>query len=190
MNPWIAKSVILVASVVMVVIRHLTGAGVAESRSRGASKVHARSPADAGVGGVPVPLSGSCPLYSRSPSIRFIPGRSAPESCASQGASGGFIIHTPTWARTGRSPSNYARTIDSSRKASIAMSVIQCTPHSSFTPLARRSASNWVAGPSYWVAFGILFGLRIGAEENHARAFGDKYAAYMARTKLLIPGIW
>src|SRR4051812_35009835 len=50
---------------------------------------------------------------------------------------------------------------------------------------------NWVVGPSYLVAFGILFALRIGAEERMMReTFGDEYAAYMARTKLLVPGIW
>jgi protein-S-isoprenylcysteine O-methyltransferase Ste14 len=50
---------------------------------------------------------------------------------------------------------------------------------------------NWVAGPSYLVTFGILFALRIGAEERMMlETFGDEYAAYRARTKLLIPGIW
>ena len=50
---------------------------------------------------------------------------------------------------------------------------------------------NWVAGPSYLVAFGILFAFRIAAEERMMlETFGDEYAAYMARTKLLVPGIW
>lgn len=50
---------------------------------------------------------------------------------------------------------------------------------------------NWVVGPSYLVAFGILFALRIGAEERMMlETFGEEYAAYMARTKLLVPGIW
>jgi protein-S-isoprenylcysteine O-methyltransferase Ste14 len=50
---------------------------------------------------------------------------------------------------------------------------------------------NWVAGPSYLVAFGILFALRIGAEERMMlETFGDEYAAYRARTKRLVPGIW
>ena len=41
------------------------------------------------------------------------------------------------------------------------------------------------------VAFGILFALRIGAEERMMlETFGDEYAAYIARTKLLVPGIW
>jgi protein-S-isoprenylcysteine O-methyltransferase Ste14 len=50
---------------------------------------------------------------------------------------------------------------------------------------------NWVVGPSYLVTFAILFALRIGAEERMMlEAFGDEYAAYMATTKLLVPGIW
>ena len=50
---------------------------------------------------------------------------------------------------------------------------------------------NWIAGPSYFVAFAILFALRIGAEERMMlETFGQEYASYMARTKLLVPGIW
>jgi len=50
---------------------------------------------------------------------------------------------------------------------------------------------NWVAGPSYFVALGILFAFRIRAEERMMlETFGDEYAAYMARTKLLVPRIW
>ena len=50
---------------------------------------------------------------------------------------------------------------------------------------------NWVVGPSYFVAFGILFAFRIRAEERMMlETFGDEYAAYMARTRLLVPGIW
>jgi protein-S-isoprenylcysteine O-methyltransferase Ste14 len=50
---------------------------------------------------------------------------------------------------------------------------------------------NWVVGPSYFVTFGILFALRIGAEERMMlETFGDEYAAYRARTKRLVPGIW
>ena len=50
---------------------------------------------------------------------------------------------------------------------------------------------NWVAGPSYLVGFGILFALRVRAEERMMlEAFGDEYAKYMARTARLIPGVW
>jgi len=50
---------------------------------------------------------------------------------------------------------------------------------------------NWVAGPSSFVAFAILFSLRVHAEEQMmSEAFGDEYAAYAARTKRLVPGVW
>jgi len=50
---------------------------------------------------------------------------------------------------------------------------------------------NWIAGPSYLVAFGLLFALRVRAEERMLlEAFGDDYRGYMARTKRLIPGVW
>jgi protein-S-isoprenylcysteine O-methyltransferase Ste14 len=50
---------------------------------------------------------------------------------------------------------------------------------------------NWVVGPSYGLGFGVLFALRIGAEEKMMREeFPQEYAAYAARTKRLIPGIW
>jgi protein-S-isoprenylcysteine O-methyltransferase Ste14 len=50
---------------------------------------------------------------------------------------------------------------------------------------------NWVAGPSNLIAFAILFALRVHAEEQMmSDAFGDEYAAYAARTKRLVPGVW
>jgi protein-S-isoprenylcysteine O-methyltransferase Ste14 len=50
---------------------------------------------------------------------------------------------------------------------------------------------NWVAGPSYLVSPGILFALRIRAEERMMlETFGEEYASYMVRTKRLVPGVW
>lgn len=50
---------------------------------------------------------------------------------------------------------------------------------------------NWIAGPSYLAAMGILVALRLGPEEAMMReAFGADYDAYAARTKRLVPGIW
>ena len=41
------------------------------------------------------------------------------------------------------------------------------------------------------IAFAILCALRIRAEERMmVEEFGDEYAAYSARTKRLIPGVW
>jgi len=50
---------------------------------------------------------------------------------------------------------------------------------------------NWVAGPSYLVAFLLLFALRVGPEERMmAEQFGPDYEAYRTRTKRLIPRVW
>ena len=50
---------------------------------------------------------------------------------------------------------------------------------------------NWLAGPSYLVAMGILFAFRVGAEEHMMLdTFGEDYAVYIAKTKRLLPGVW
>jgi protein-S-isoprenylcysteine O-methyltransferase Ste14 len=50
---------------------------------------------------------------------------------------------------------------------------------------------NWVAGLSNLIAFMLLFALRVGAEESMmAQQFGSEYAAYTERTKRLIPPVW
>jgi protein-S-isoprenylcysteine O-methyltransferase Ste14 len=50
---------------------------------------------------------------------------------------------------------------------------------------------NWVAGPSNVIAFAILLSLRLHAEEQMmVDEFGDEYAAYRARTKRFVPGVW
>jgi protein-S-isoprenylcysteine O-methyltransferase Ste14 len=47
---------------------------------------------------------------------------------------------------------------------------------------------NWIAGPSYLVAFGLLYLCRVRAEEGMMiDAFGHEYRGYMARTNRLIP---
>jgi protein-S-isoprenylcysteine O-methyltransferase Ste14 len=51
--------------------------------------------------------------------------------------------------------------------------------------------TNWLAGPSYLLAMAILFAFRVGAEEQMMlETFGNEYAAYMAKTKRLVPGVW
>jgi len=50
---------------------------------------------------------------------------------------------------------------------------------------------NYVAGPSCGVAMAILFVLRVGIEERlMLDHFGKDYEVYMARTKCIVPGIW
>jgi protein-S-isoprenylcysteine O-methyltransferase Ste14 len=50
---------------------------------------------------------------------------------------------------------------------------------------------NWVVGPSYLAAFGLLFFLRLRPEERMMREeFGREYEEYCARTKRIVPGLW
>jgi protein-S-isoprenylcysteine O-methyltransferase Ste14 len=50
---------------------------------------------------------------------------------------------------------------------------------------------NWIAGPSYLATFGLLYALRVGAEERMMReTFGRAYEDYAARTRRLVPGVW
>src|SRR5262245_9990042 len=50
---------------------------------------------------------------------------------------------------------------------------------------------NWIVGPSYVVALGLLVALRVRPEERMMRErFGAEYDAYAARTKRIIPGVW
>jgi protein-S-isoprenylcysteine O-methyltransferase Ste14 len=51
--------------------------------------------------------------------------------------------------------------------------------------------ANWIAGPAMFVAFALMFLLRLGPEERLMRErFGAEYEAYARRTKRLIPGLW
>jgi protein-S-isoprenylcysteine O-methyltransferase Ste14 len=50
---------------------------------------------------------------------------------------------------------------------------------------------NWIAGPAGLVGFGTLFAFRVRREEEMMlEAFGEPYAAYAARTKRIIPGVF
>lgn len=49
---------------------------------------------------------------------------------------------------------------------------------------------NWFAGPSYLVTFGVLYALRVRAEEELMRAtFGKQYDDYARCTARLLPGL-
>ena len=50
---------------------------------------------------------------------------------------------------------------------------------------------NWLAGPANLIALVALVMLRLPAEERlMLDTFGGDYAAYMSRTKRLLPGVW
>jgi protein-S-isoprenylcysteine O-methyltransferase Ste14 len=50
---------------------------------------------------------------------------------------------------------------------------------------------NWFVGPMYLVSMLVLFCLRVGPEEAMMREqFGAEYDTYCATTKRLVPGVW
>lgn len=51
--------------------------------------------------------------------------------------------------------------------------------------------TNWIAGPSGVIAFGVLYFLRVGNEEKMMiEKFGDQYEVYMQKTKRLLPSLF
>jgi protein-S-isoprenylcysteine O-methyltransferase Ste14 len=193
MNPWIAKTVILAASVVMVVIRAPHG-----RRSRGVKVARScKGPREVALLtvawiGFLVPL-----IWVLSPVFSFAEYSLHPWSfgtgvfCLARGLYWFHRSHSDLgtyWSVTLELRENHRL---------ITQGVYRHVRHPMYAALFLYSIGqalvvpNWVAGPSYLVAFGILFALRIGAEERMMlETFGDEYAAYMARTKLLVPGIW
>ena len=50
---------------------------------------------------------------------------------------------------------------------------------------------NWVAGPAYLLVVAILYAFRVGPEEKMMlETFGDEYKSYAKKTKRLVPGVW
>jgi protein-S-isoprenylcysteine O-methyltransferase Ste14 len=193
MNPWIAKAVILAASVVMVMIRAPHG-----RRSRGVKVARScKGPREVALlilawMGFLVPL-----IWVVSPAFSF-----ADYSLRLWpfGAGVVFLAEGLWWFHRSHSDlgSYWSVTLElRENHRLITHGVYRHVRHPMYAALFLYSIGqalvvpNWVVGPSYLVAFGILFALRIGAEERMMlETFGDEYAAYMARTKLLVPGIW
>jgi protein-S-isoprenylcysteine O-methyltransferase Ste14 len=193
MNPWIARTVILAATVVMVVIRAPHG-----RRSRGVKVARShKGPREVALltlawMGFLVPLIWVFfPVFSFAEfSLRPCPF-AAGVLCLAAGLWWFYRSHSDLgtyWSVTLELRENHRLVTEG---------VYRHVRHPMYAALFLYSIGqalvvpNWVVGPSYFVTFGILFALRIGAEERMMlETFGDEYAAYIARTKLLVPGIW
>ena len=193
MNPWIAKAVIVAASVVMVAIRAPHG-----KRSRLVKTVRS------GKGtrevillilawiGFLVPL-----LWVASPVFSFAEYALRPAALVAGSVclAIGLVVFYRSHADLGSFWSVTLEVRENHRL--ISQGVYRRVRHPMYSALVLYSVGqalavpNWVAGPSYLVAFGILFAFRIRAEEQMmVDAFGDEYVAYMAKTKRLVPGVW
>jgi protein-S-isoprenylcysteine O-methyltransferase Ste14 len=189
MNPWIAKAVILAASIAMVAIRAPHG-----QRSRGVKVAKNRKGRQEVVLLTLAWLGFFVPLvWVASPVFSFAeyPLRLNPL------IAGVVCLVVGLWLARG--PWNELSVTLQVREHHqlITHDVYQCIRHPMYSALFLYSLGqvlvlpNWIAGPSYLVTFGILFAFRIRDEERMMlEEFGDEYATYMAKTKRLVPGIW
>ena len=193
MNPWIAKAVVLAATVVMIAIRAPHGRS---SRRVTVIKSH-KTPLEAVILvlawiGFFVPL-----IWIASPALSFAeyPLRAGPliagVLCFVLGLYLFYRSHTDLGA-------NWSITLEvREQHRLITHGVYRRIRHPMYAALLLYSVGqalvipNWVAGPSYLVAFAILFVFRVHAEERMMlEQFGEEYAAYMARTQRLVPRVW
>jgi protein-S-isoprenylcysteine O-methyltransferase Ste14 len=193
MNPWIAKATMLVASVVMIAIRAPHG-----RRSRGVKVVKSRKGTMETVLltlawlGFFVPL-----IWIASPAFSFAeyPLRTGPLIAGIAFLAVGLWFFHRSHADLG---TNWSITLEvREQHRLITEGVYGSVRHPMYMALLLYSVGqalvipNWVAGPAYLIAFGILFAFRVRAEERMMLdQFGDQYAKYAARTKRLVPGVW
>jgi len=193
MSPWMAKAAILAASIVMIVIRAPHG-----QRSRGVKIVKDRGGRReivlltlAWLGFI-VPL-----IWVVSPAFSFAEYRLqfTPFVAGVACLTVGLWLFYRSHADLG---TNWSITLQvREQHRLITNGVYRRVRHPMYSALFIYSVGqalvlpNWVAGPSYLIAFVILFALRVRAEEQMMLdEFGNDYMAYMSRTKRLLPGVW
>src|SRR5213594_3382197 len=193
MNPWIAKAVILVASIVMVAIRAPHG-----QRSRGVKVVKDRKGRQEVVLLTLAMLGFFVPLiWVASPAFSFAeyPLRIGPLISGVVCGVIGLWLFYRSHADLG---TNWSITLEvREQHRLITQGIYRRIRHPMSSALVLYAVAhalvipNWVAGPSNVVAFAVLFALRVRPEERMMlEQFGDEYAAYMARTKRLVPRVW
>ena len=193
MNPWIAKAVVLAATVVMLAVRAPHGR---RSRSVKVAKSH-KTPLETGLLVLAwvaffVPL-----IWIASPAFSFAeyPLRSGVLILGVMCFVLGLWLFYRSHADLG---TNWSITLEvREQHRLITQGVYRRIRHPMSSALVLYAVAhalvipNWVAGPSNLVAFAVLFALRVRPEERMMlEQFGDKYTAYMARTKRLVPGVW
>jgi protein-S-isoprenylcysteine O-methyltransferase Ste14 len=193
LNPWIAKAAILAASIVMVAIRAPHGnrsRRVAVARShKGGTETALLTLAWAGF---VAPLIW---VFAPSPAFGDYPLRPVPFVLGVIALATGLWLFHRSHSDLG---TNWSITLEvREQHRLIANGVYRRIRHPMYASLFLYSIGqalvlpNWIAGPSYLIAFGILFLFRFQAEERMMRQqFGAEYESYAARTKRLVPGVW
>lgn len=193
MSPWFAKAVILAGSVVMVVIRAPHG-----QRSRSVKVVKNRRGSLETVLLAIAWLGFFIPLiWIATPAIAFAdyPLHPVPLVAGTGCLALGLWLFYRSHADLG---TNWSITLQVREQHQLVTEgVYRHVRHPMYLALLLYSFGqalvlpNWVAGPSYLVAFVLLFALRLGPEERlMLEEFGKDYEAYMARSKRLVPGLW
>jgi len=193
MNLWIARTLILVGTVVIIVIRAPHGR---RSRRVKVARSH-KTPLEtlllvlAWVGFF-VPL-----IWVVSPAFSFAEYRlrSRPLVAGVTCLAIGLWLFFRSHADLG---TNWSVTLELRQEHRlISQGVYRAIRHPMYSALTLYAVGqalvipNWVAGFSNVIALAVLLALRLGAEEKMmADQFGDEYAAYSARTKRFVPGIW
>jgi protein-S-isoprenylcysteine O-methyltransferase Ste14 len=193
MNPWIAKALVLAATVVMIAIRAPHG-----RRSRRVKVIRSHKTLQEAVllilawAGFFIPL-----IWIASPAFSFAeyPLRTGPLISGLACFVIGLWLFYRSHADLG---TNWSITLEvRERHRLITQGIYRRIRHPMYSALVLYGVAhalvipNWVAGPSNLVAFAVLFALRVRSEERMMlEQFGDQYRAYMARTKRLVPGVW
>jgi protein-S-isoprenylcysteine O-methyltransferase Ste14 len=193
MNPWIAKAVVLVGTLVMIAIRAPHGQ---RSRSVKVARSH-KTPLETGLlvlawVGFFVPL-----IWVASPAFSFAeyPLHTGPLVAGVICFVIGLWLFYRSHADLG---TNWSLTLEvREQHRLITRGVYHRIRHPMYSALVLYSVGqalvipNWVAGPANLSALAVLLALRMRAEERMmADEFGVEYAEYSARTKRLVPGVW
>ena len=193
MNPWFAKTVVLLGSIVMVAIRAPHG-----QRSRGVKVVKSRKGAPEIVLLILAWLAFFLPLvWIATPWLAFAdyPLRLAPLLVGTVLIAFGLWVFHRSHADLG---TNWSITLElRERHQLVTQGVYRRIRHPMYLALILYSFGpalllpNWVAGPSYAIAMLLIFAFRLGPEERMMlEEFGGDYEAYRTRTKRLVPGVW
>ena len=193
MNPWFAKGLVLLASIVMVVIRAPHG-----QRSRTIPVVRSRKGPLETILLTIAWVAFFLPLVwiaTRVFAFADYPLHLSPLLAGALCLAVGLWLFHRAHADLG---TNWSITLEVREKHQLVThGIYRWVRHPMYLALFLYSAGqalvlpNWLVGPSYGFAMVLLFALRVGREERMMHEeFGKDYEAYAATTRRLLPGIW